>query len=303
MDPQIYSSGIGHNVLELAKRMQNKGHMISFGCIPPKDKCPVIFFKKHFLLRKKLSIRVLKISLNHPIVLIRSDLPIESRLIFNPDLEVMPSGSTVKKKTQKYIPPLPQRGIMVRNVNRGDVIKKIEVKCNPENIPSSMNSISAQLKDVDSGISLSVDSPINADGSDNNWHDFSQIDISLILRPTTPLSNDRKPPTRLINAWAAGTIPFVDPLPAYLELIRDGIDGFIIYEPEDVASFVKTLIDDPTYLAQVFANARKRGEEFDVDQIVEEWERSISGVSSQTRLSIRRKFLLILQFIKTLVQK
>lgn len=303
LEPRRYSSGLGHNIFELASRLKMIGHEVSHGSEVPDRTEAVIFFKKHFLLRRNLSPSILKIAMKYPVILIRSDLPIENRLIFEPDLEVMPNQSLVTRANQLFIPPIPQRGLIARDANRLNRLTNLAIKCNPENIPSSANFILEQLKEIDEKFALVIDSPKISDGSDNNWNDFSQVDISLIIRPATPLSNDRKPPTRLINAWAAGTIPFVDPLPAYLELIRDGIDGFIIYEPEDVASLVKTLIDDPTYLAQVFANARKRGEEFDVDQIVGEWERSISGVSSQTRLSIRRKFLLILQFTKTLVQK
>ena len=303
LEPRKYSSGLGHNILELASRLKMIGHEVSHGEEVPSGTNVVIFFKKHFLLQKKMSPTIFKIALKYPVILIRSDLPTEYRLIFVPDLEVMPNQSLVTNANQVFIPPIPQRGLVARDQKRRDQIFNLAIKCNPENVPSSANLILEQLKVIDQRYSLVIDSPEISDGSDNNWNDFSQVDISLILRPLTTVSNDRKPPTRLINAWAAGTIPFVDPLPSYLELIKDGVDGFIINEPEDVASMVQKLANDSEYRAEVFANAKSRGEEFKVDKVVAEWERGIEEICCTTKLSFKRKLRIILQFTKTLIEK
>jgi len=303
LEPWRYSSGLGHNILEFALRLEMNGHEVSYGHEVPSGTYVVIFFKKHFLLQKKLSPTIFKIAMKYPVILIRSDLPIEYPLIFIPDLEVMPNRLLAKNANQVFIPPIPQRGLIARDEERRDQIVNLTIKCNPENVPSSAHLILDQLKVIDPRFSLVIDSPEISDGSDNNWNDFSQVDISLILRPLTTISNDRKPPTRLINAWVAGTIPFVDPLPAYLELIRDGVDGFVIRETVNVASVMKVLVDNPEYRSEVFANARKRGEEFTVEKVIEEWERSISEICRKTKLGLNRRIRIILQFARTIIQR
>lgn len=303
-NPQQYSSGIGHNVLELAYRLRASGYAISLGDVIPNDSCVVIFFKKHFLRQRNLSLKILKIAINHRVILIRSDLQMDVPIIFDPDLEVMPNRSVVKKKNQIFVPPFPQRGLIRREKWNGNRIKNLEIKCNPENIPDNLEILISEVNALDSAITLNVDSPKSADGSDNNWNDFSDVDLSLIMRPVgqNTESNVRKPPTRLINAWVAGTIPVVDPLPAYTELIRDGIDGFIVDSPKQVVAVVKRLVENPDYCEEVFENCRRRGEEYQVDEIVEIWEQLISNIAKETKIGARRAIRISLEFFKTYIR-
>lgn len=300
-NPRMYSSGVGHNILELASRLLARGHTVTLGHQPPSDASAVIFFKKHFLLRNDLTLEILKVAIRYPVILIRSDLEVNARLVFNPDLEVMPNRSILRGTNQVFISPFPQRGLIRREKSNGISIKNLEIKCNPENIPDYLEILVKEVNALDPEITVTVDSPSSADGSDNNWHDFSNVDLSLIIRPVgkNPESNARKPPTRLINAWVAGTIPVVDPLPAYTELIRDGIDGFIVDNPKQVVAVVKRLVENPDYCEEVFENCRKRGEEYQVDEIVEIWEQSISNIAKQTKIGVGRAIRILLEFTKT----
>jgi hypothetical protein len=304
-NPRIYASGIGHNVLELASRLRAQGHSTSLGQVVPSDSQAVIFFKKHFLLQRGLTLKILMIAIRHPVILIRSDLQLEVPLIFCPDLEVMPNKSVIKKRSQVYIPPLPQRGLIRRDKRNGNRIKNLEIKCNPENIPDSLESLIVEVKRIDPTITVKVDSPKYADGSDNYWNDFSKVDLNLIIRPVsqTSESNARKPPTRLINAWVAGTIPVVDPLPAYIELIRDGIDGFVVNQPIEVAAVVKKLMENPDYCGEVFDNCRKRGEEYRAKEIVEIWEYAVDTVSKETNVGLRRTARICFEFMLAYLRK
>jgi len=304
-NPHQYSSGIGHNVLELAYRLRANGHAISLGEDIPNNSHVVIFFKKHFLLQRNLSLKILRIAIKNRVILIRSDLQVDVPLIFNPDLEVMPNRSIVKKKNQRFVPPFPQRGLIRREKWNSNRIKNLEIKCNPENIPDNLEILVSEINALDCTITINIDSPKSADGSDNNWNDFSEVDLSLIMRPVgqNTESNVRKPPTRLINAWVAGTIPVVDPLPAYTELIRDGIDGFIVDNPKQVVAVVKRLVENPGYCEEVFENCRRRGEEYQVDEIVEVWEQSISNVAKETKIGARRAIRISLEFLKTYIRR
>lgn len=304
-NPRMYSSGVGHNILELASRLRVRGHTVTLGQNPPIDSVAVIFFKKHFLLQRNLSLEILRIALRFPVILIRSDLPMFEPIIFSPDLDVMPNQSIAKRKNQVYIPPLPQRGIICRNFLKGNKVRNLEIKCNPENIPDYLELLVQEVNSLDPSITVKVDAPSSSDGSDNNWNDFSNVDLSLIIRPLTgnPRSDWRKPPTRLINAWVAGTIPIVDPLPAYTGLIKDGIDGFIAHNPKDVVAVVKRLAENPDYCGAVFENCRRRGVEYQVNEILENWEESISAIAKVTRIGVLRAIRISSEFIMTYLRK
>ena len=304
-NPKMYSSGIGHNILELASRLSARGHTITLGHKPSSDSSTVIFFKKHFLLRRDVTLKILRIAALYPVILIRSDLQVDAPLVFNPDLEVIPNRSILNRRNQVYIPPFPQRGLIRRDKWNGNRINNLEIKCNPENIPDNLKILISEINALDCAITLNVDSPKSSDGSDNNWNDFSEVDLSLIMRPVgqNTESNVRKPPTRLINAWVAGTIPVVDPLPAYTELIRDGIDGFIVNNPKQVAAVVKRLVENPDYCEEVFENCRRRGEEYQVAEIVEIWEQSISNIANETKIGARRAVRISLEFFRTYIRE
>ena len=300
-NPQKYSTGIGHNILELAVRLRARNQQVTFGLDVPKDTDVVIFYKKHLLLERSRSLKILKIASKFPTVLVRSDLPIEHDLIFSPDLEVVPNRILVKTESQRYLPHLPQRGLITRDPTRGNEISNFEIKCYAENIPDNLSLIEEAISRVIPNMSLKVDSPVTTDSSDNRWHDFHHVDVSLILRPEKVgaiFSYDRKPATRLINAWVAGTIPFVDPLPAYLELIRDKMDGFIIHKPEDIETILRTLVNDPEYLAEVRRAVQKRGENFQVDRILDDWEAAIKEVIDKAKMGISRKVRLNISFLR-----
>jgi|LauGreDrversion4_1035100.scaffolds.fasta_scaffold72086_2 hypothetical protein len=304
-NPKMYSSGVGHNVLELASRLKARGHTVTLGHQPPSDASAVIFFKKHFLLRNDLTLEILKVAIRHPVILIRSDLEVDARLVFNPDLEVMPNRSILRGTNQVYIPPFPQRGLIRREKLNGNRIENLEIKCNPENVPDYLELLVVEVNALDPAITVKVDAPSSADGSDNNWNDFSKVDLSLIIRPVgeNPGSNARKPPTRLINAWVAGTIPLVDPLPAYTDLIRDEIDGFIVENPEQVVAVVKKLAENPEYCEEVFENCRRRGEDYQVNELLEIWEQSIINIANETKRGGRRATRILLEFLKTYIRR
>ena len=300
-NPQMYSTGVGHNILELATRLRARNQRVTIGAQVAKDAEVVIFYKKHFLLERSRTLKILGTAAKFPTVLVRSDLPTEHTLIFRPDLEVVPNGILAERKNQKYLPHLPQRGLVARDSTRGNLLRNFEIKCYEHNIPDNLFEIASAIKKVHPETYLKIDSPKSSDSSDNNWHDFREVDISLILRSQkfkNIFSDDRKPATRLVNAWVAGTIPFVDPLPAYLEIIRDKVDGFVIYEVGDIEKTLIELMSNPEYLSEVREAVRIRSQEYQVDKILDDWENALREVSMKTKIGMARNLRLGFSFIK-----
>ena len=130
---------------------------------------------------------------------------------------------------QRWLPPLPQRGLVPRRPGRFGSIRSVAFKGNPENVPPDMKTESWTAALATRGISWWPDVPKNTDGSDQRWHDFAEVDAAICMRnPAKVLDIERKPATRLVNAWRAGCIPLAHPEPAYRELGTDETDLFFV---------------------------------------------------------------------------
>jgi hypothetical protein len=254
-DPNKYSDGFSHNMLELAIRLRTHGHFTTCGPnIPPRIDLLCIF--KDQLDISNFSFAKCWNFMKYRTVHIRSDLGIRSVLQIPAQLTITPNRKLEKTVRHKYIPPLPQRGLRKSQRKLCDPIVNLTIKCNPENIPQSLIKMKEDLVFEKEGFNLVIDSPTKTDGNDHNWNDFTDVDVSLILR-NQRISTEGKPPTRLLNAWLAGTIPFVSPEISYLENISHGINGFVVNDPDEIISLIQTLNSDTQYLESIRLNIKK----------------------------------------------
>lgn len=113
-----------------------------------------------------------------------------------------------------HLPVLPQRGILPRNAARVGLCTLV-VEGNPMSVPSYMRE--PRFVATLGALSMEplVDVPSHTEGADQTWHD-------------------------------AGAIPLVGPEPAYLELVRDGVDGVVVRGPEDVLDVIRRLTSPDT---------------------------------------------------------
>ena len=134
------------------------------------------------------------------------------------------------------------------------------------------------------------DMPSFSDGTDNNWHDFSDVDVTLVLRNRNIYGHDdqRKPPTRLLNAWLAGTVPFIDPIEAYLELANARVDEIVITHPSEILTRLTELNEDPTYRKTISDNVMKQSLKLKKYDVLNEWENELSAVITSTSVGIHR---------------
>jgi hypothetical protein len=270
-EPHKYSSGFSHNMLELGVRLQALGHTSTFGPnIPAASDLTCIFKDEldiaNFNLKKCWNL------MKNTTVHIRSDLGIRSILQFPTQLTIVPNRQMENRVRHKYLPPLPQRGLIKSQRKLCDSITNLSIKCNPENIPEWLLKMKEDLVLEKEGLNLVIDSPSKTDGNDHSWNDFSDVDVSLILRNKKNPS-EAKPPTRLLNAWLAGTIPFVSPEIAYLEEISDGENAFIVHDPSEIIGLVKKLNSDSQYLEMIRTNIEKISATINVNKIVEQYEK------------------------------
>jgi glycosyltransferase involved in cell wall biosynthesis len=193
------------------------------------------------------------------------------------------------KKNRVFLLPCIQRGIIVSNRDLNSLIEKIAIKCNVVNLPAEIYELRDKLNALSPPVSLLIDAYKKGEKSLNNkWHDFENIDVSLILRAHNYEKinhnvgqNLGKPPTRLINAWSAGTIPIVDRTPSYTEIISNGKDGFIVDNIDDVVQVVTRLNAEIENLEAVRKAIRAKQQSLNQELIVNQWEELLLALSQK----------------------
>jgi hypothetical protein len=166
---------------------------------------------------------------------------------------------------------LPQRGLVPRQRRRSNEVAVVSIKANPENVPEFC--LEPAWESFMSGLGLlwRPDTPRTTDGSDQSWHDFSEVDAVITMRSEQFPGDERKPPTRLINAWRAGVIPLANDEPAVRELARDFEDTLIVRSRESLEASLQSIVRDPGLRKRLFEGSRQRGKDFDPTSIVRAW--------------------------------
>ncbi len=255
--------------------MRLAGHRVTIGPRVPTAADVVVWFPDGADPRATLSKRWRVAP--HAQILIRGDRRLPWKPLVEPDMTIVPNGSDVWQKRadgpSRFIPLLPQRGLIARRPERFGSISTIAFKGNPENVPDYLRDASF-IKDLGRiGLSLRLDVPLNTDGGLNRWHDFADVDITLCVRvPSSEYNLLRKTPTRLINGWVAGSIPLIAPEPAYLEVCTEGEDALVVDGPDEIISLLQSLKNDPSRILRVESSVRARGIEYSPRAILKQWE-------------------------------
>jgi Glycosyl transferases group 1 len=271
-DPQLFASGVGHNILELFVRLRLSGASVSIGPKPPSGTRTIVVYPVSVRDPGK-GARFLFAARNLPVMIIRSDFGSDSPLHVQPDMEVMPNRSCISRAYQTWIPPLPQRGLIRRSPARKGRITSVGYKGNKNNLPEFARTPGWSTSLEAAGLKWVDDIPRFRGSSHHTWHDFSSIDVTLCLRSDgiPPGIIKQKPATKLINSWLAGCIPIVSSEPGYLELLRDGKDGFVCDDPDAVLKTLAALRANPELVHEIEFNIEERAKEFEPQRVLREW--------------------------------
>jgi glycosyltransferase involved in cell wall biosynthesis len=142
---------------------------------------------------------------------------------------------------------------------------------NRENLPTFMRNPAWGPRLEAMGLRWLADSPQHWGGSDQSWHDFSEVDVAVCLRAEDVGRRSWKPATKLINAWCAGAIPLVGPEPAYLDLVTPNEDAFVVDNEADVAAALKRLRNEPDLVQAVEAAIESRAKDFAREAVLDQW--------------------------------
>jgi hypothetical protein len=272
-EPERYASGVGHNVLELAKRLEALGAPVAVGRDELPKGIPIVFLLKDAFgsrIGMRRALRAIRRARGW-FAVIRSDTPIDWHFPVRPTTEFVPTKAVATRGWQRWLPPLPQRGLRPRKPERFGRVRTLVFKGNPENVPQVVLADEWRSMLADRDIRWWIDAPGRTDGSDQSWHDFSEVDAVLCApHPGGVDVAACKPATRLINAWVAGSIPLAVREPAYVELGRDGDDVLFFDDLRECAQLLVELRSVPL-LERLERGVAQRAAEFSLERTSRRW--------------------------------
>jgi hypothetical protein len=272
-EPERYASGVGHNILELAKRLEALGASIAVGRDELPKGMPIVLLLKDAYgspTGMRHALRAVHRARGW-FAVIRSDTPVDWHFPVRPITEFVPTRALAKSSWQRCLPPLPQRGLRRRRPERFGRVRSLVFKGNPENVPHLVLADEWMSMLAERDVQWWVDTPSSTDGSDQSWHDFSEVDAVLCApHPGGADIAASKPPTRLINAWVAGSIPLAIREPAYLELGRDGEDVLFFDDVAECPSLLDAL-RSPSVLGRLEHGIAERAAEFSPERTSRRW--------------------------------
>ena len=221
-EPGRYASGYGHAFLELYWRLKASGRPVSLGPKVAAGAHTVVASLEEvsqFLPRvphgtsARLALALLRMPRLPALVMLRVDVP---NSILSPrytTLEIMPTLAGARGPGRAWLPMLPQRGLVPRDERRGDALGTVAIKTYSYNLPLWLDERFEHEVSL-LGYRLRID-----DEHSGRWHDFRDIDVVLCTHPRQTIGDEqRKPATKLINAWRAGAVPVCGDYVGYREI-------------------------------------------------------------------------------------
>lgn len=276
LEPHLYATGYGHAFLEPYARLRDSGYSVTLGRRAPLTATVIVASLEELTnwlpfcepsMVRALAREVLRTQA--PLVVIRGDVHPEILAPRFTVAEIVPTQRAVLDPGRHvYLPLLPQRGLIERDVRRGTDIQTAVLKAYAKNVPPWLDADFVQAAD-DLGVVVRVD---DETASTRRWEDFSDVDVAICSQPMQELRNEtRKPPTKLVNAWRAGAIPVVVPMLPYAEIGSDGVNMLVASGAEDLLQALRRLGSDIQLRRQLFSGARLAGEPYHPDVLTRTW--------------------------------
>jgi hypothetical protein len=275
-EPARFPSGRGHALYELFVRLRARGRPVTLGPTAPSDTHVILTALEciayHAVgIRPREAFALARAALRVPrVVCIRINVPYSIATPRFASIDVAPNIITATGPRDRWLPLLPQRGLVARDAGRADELRTIGLKSFGINVPEYIvdGRLGATLEPM--GVEVRVDT------EPGDWPDFETLDAVICDRKPFPEidggSLAHKPPTKLVNAWCAGVVPIVAPEPAYVELAHDGWDAMFADGFEATVAAVARLCSEPELRRRLFAGVRARSAEFTTDHVLDQWE-------------------------------
>lgn len=274
-EPGRFANGVGHLILELHRRLLQRGLVTTIGTsIPEGTTLLVVMARRMSWARPLARVHYAWRLRRHRVVFVRNDLTIDFVRRFRVDVEVAPSRTFLTSEVRGaacVLPPLPQRGLIPRDPSRGDRIERVCLKANPRNIPEQLLERSMLDRLDELGVSLDIDAPATESGADQRWNDFGDVDVAICARRDGQ-ETICKPATKLLNAWAAGVIPLASREPAYEEIGTDRRDVLFFDDVDEIPELLHLLRTDDELRTRLWLGiAAAAADQPTIDEQIDAW--------------------------------
>lgn len=291
-DPDRHPNAYGHAFLELFSRMRSAGLPVSIGPDPPRSAdVMVVSLEELAEYQPKVPHRMafrLAQAVSRPrrapgVVLLRVDAALTVQAPGVVTLEVMPTRASAQSPRQRWMPLLPQRGLVARQPQRADRIETVALKVFPYNVPSWADS-GFESRVGNLGMTLRIDT------TPGEWRDFRDVDVTLCTHGLDSLTQAdlqdarRKPPTKVINSWIGGAIPVCGDHIGYREITHDGVDALVVTESADgIVGALQRLRESAEAARRIRQAIHERAEQFSVRRTIEMYWDAFESVPRTTR--------------------
>lgn len=169
------------------------------------------------------------------------------------------------------LPYWPQPGLIERSASRGDRFENVGFLGRPQNLLADTHTLAEGL--AARGLNWMV-MPVE------RWHDYSELDAVVAVRPPADPNRpesvafqaaNRKPASKLINAWLAGVPSILSPDDAFRQLRTSPLDYLEAESVADVLAQVDRLRTDPALRRAMAERGRMRGAEFSRSHVASRW--------------------------------
>lgn len=190
--------------------------------------------------------------------------------------EIVQNRSSARSRRELFVPHWPQPGLVPRRDERGTRVETLSYKGYAGELYGPLKGERWRRFLSENDLSWRFDAlEWNRDEltsrAEIEWHDYSDVDLVVALRPDPSHRYLGKPASKLVNAWKAGVPAVLGPERAYRELRESRYDYLEAHGLDGVMEAVQELRDDPALYARMVRNGRKRAEAFTVDSIVDRW--------------------------------
>ncbi|MEP7083611.1 MAG: hypothetical protein ABI854_02650 [Betaproteobacteria bacterium] len=163
----------------------------------------------------------------------------------------------------RYIPLWPQPGLIPRDTARNATIEHIGYFGRDASMPEWL-----QRPEFTSALRrIGLEFRVRTDA----WHDYSDVDLIVAHRVTSPTLLHEKPASKLVNAWHAGVPALLSDEPAYAALRRSALDYRVVDSRQSLLRQIMQLRADPALYLAMVGNGRIRAREFTATAVRERW--------------------------------
>lgn len=192
------------------------------------------------------------------------------------DVEIVQNASLRQTPRKRSVTHWPQPGLVPRDPSRGTQISTVVYKGSPKNLHPLFHRESWSSELASLGISWRPDFSIQrTDGVDRSfdasWHDYSDADLVLAVRPDHDGPHLDRPNHKLVNAWRAGAPLIAGPESAYMAARKSDLDFVLVHEPDEVLEEIRQLSARPDRYAAMVEEGHRRAIEYSFDAITAEW--------------------------------